>query len=1110
MGLFDPVELHIDFSRQECKILEFWEREKIFDQLVARNRGRAKWSFIDGPITANNPMGVHHAWGRTYKDVFQRYMAMRGFDQRYQNGYDCQGLWLEVETEKDLGFNSKQDIENFGLDEFSRACRARVERHAGIITEQSMRLGQWMDWENSYYTMSDTNIQYIWHFLGACHDRGWLRKGHLVMPWCTRCGTSLSQHELTDSYREIEDSSVFLGFPLKAGVRREGPWLEKLTREWTMGDPPRPSLLPKEGERLLVWTTTPWTLTSNVAAAVSPELAYARVEFEGNVYYVSTGVAEQAFQGKGKVLGEIRGHEMIGWVYEGPFDDLPAQQDVEHVIIPWSEVGETEGSGIVHVAPGCGAEDCQLGKELGLAALAPLDGQGIYIDGFGWLTGKDVHDVEQPIYRDLEKKGILLRAERYQHRYPFCWRCHEKLVFRMEDEWFIRSDEIRPLMKAAARQVNWVPESIGKRTQDWYDNMGDWCISRKRFWGLPLPFYFCPQGHLTIVRSKEQLRQFAVEPEQVDALPELHRPWIDAVRIRCQHEGCGETAERTPDVGDCWMDAGIVPYSTLKYLEDRSYWEAWFPTELVCEMREQVRLWFYAMMFMSVTLENRPPYKAVFSYEKLLDEHGEAMHRSKGNAIWFDEAVEKMGADVMRWYYCAFNPNQNLRFGFATADELRRRLITLWNVYSFLVTYAELDGFDPAADADPAEVGKSPNALDRWILSALYQLVADMRGNLDTFDVTGALRDADRFLDGLSTWYVRRSRRRFWKSESDADKRAAHRTLYHVVLTYARLLAPIVPFVAEAIYRNLTKRVRSAGNQSVLRLGFDGTATPDSVHLTPYPEERPELVDESLNGAMDFVLRTVSLGRAAREKARIKVRQPLARLWVVPLQGKLQMPALAEALHEEMIAQLRDELNVKEVDLSATEVGEFARRAVRLNFAVLGKKYGPQMKELAAKVKAGEHELTSDGGLRVDGFLLSPDEYQLVYEPTGNYTLAHDHYTLAAFDTEITDELRLEGWAREVIRRIQDLRKQAGYQVEDRIRVAYQAASVADAAPGGDSGDVGDAIDGLFSRHNEYIRNETLAVELTAEQADQMDASAEVKLESGPAVRVGVRKANTA
>ena len=1090
MGMYEPVDLKVDFIKQEHDVLRFWESQRIFETLRERNRGKKHWSFIDGPMTANNPMGAHHAWGRTYKDVFQRYKAMQGFDQRYQNGFDCQGLWLEVETERELGFNSKQDIENFGLDNFSRACRARVEKYSARIAEQSKRLGQWMDWDNSYFTMTDTNIESIWHFLGACHEKGWLRMGHQVMPWCTRCGTSLSQHELSDSYQDIDDTSVFVGFPLRAGVRRDGAWMKDLPAGKT------PSRTPGENERLLVWTTTPWTLTSNVAAAVNPELPYSRVAYQGKIYYLSSGVVDGIFKGQAQVLEEIPGFEMVGWAYDGPFDDLPAQAEVEHVVIAWDMVGEAEGSGIVHIAPGCGAEDCELGQTYGLPALAPLDERGIYLQPFGWLAGMDVHDVEKPIFEDLKKKDLFVRHETYQHRYPFCWRCKDKLVFRMEKEWFIKSEEARPLMKAAARKVRWIPESVGKRTQDWYDNMGDWCISRKRFWGLPLPFYVCPDGHLTLVTSKADLRARAVDPDKVDALPELHRPWIDEIKVKCAE--CGAAATRILDVGDCWLDAGIVAFSTLKYFEDREYWKKWFPAELVSEMREQVRLWFYAMMFTGVTLEGQSPYLTVHSYEKVFDEKGNPMHKSSGNAIWFDDAAEKMGADVMRWVYTAANPNINLRFGYHIADDTRRRLITLWNVYSFLVTYADIDGFDPSKDADPALLGKSPNPLDRWIVSAIYQLVRDIHAGLADCDTMMPMREADGFLEKLSTWYVRRSRRRFWKSEGDEDKRWAYHTLFHVMVTFCRAMAPVLPFVTEVMFRNLTGPARAAGEASVLKLGWEGAATPASVHLTPYPEERPDLVDQTLNEAMDFVLRAVSLGRAAREKARAKVRQPLAKLWLVPIEGSLPFGGLDPALAADLLQQIREELNVKEIELTATDAAQFGEQRIKLNFPVLGKKYGKAMKELSAQAASGAYEIGADGRLRLGTHILDPEEFELTFEGKGELSLAHDHYTMAVLDTAVSAQLRLEGWAREVIRGVQDLRKKADYQVEDRIVLSYEISG--DGAPGG--ADPNEILE-IFGA---YIQSETLADTVEIGKSDRADQGAEVNLDKGLKVWVGVRR----
>src|SRR3954447_18022000 len=479
--MFKPVDNKLDFPEMEHRVLAFWKETDAFRKLVEKNRGNEPWSFIDGPITANNPMGVHHGWGRTLKDVYQRYKAMQGYDERYQNGFDCQGLWVEIEVEKDLGFDSKREIEAYGLDRFARACRERVLKYADIITAQSERLGQWMDWENSYYTMSDTNIEYIWHFLAKCHSNGWLYRGHRSMPWCWRCGTSLSQHEIlgTDSYREVTHRSVFLKFPLT-----------------TPGH---------EGETLLVWTTTPWTLTANVAAAVHPDLEYARVRQSRDVFYLSRGTLGR-LQGEYEDLGSVKGSELVGLTYSGPFDDLPAASKVEHKVIAWDAVGEEEGTGIVHIAPGAGAEDFDLSKQYGLPVLVPIDENGVYTKNYGPFAGSHVAEVAQQVFDSLQEKGLLYRLLDYSHRYPVCWRCGTELVFRVATEWYISVEEIRPRMIRAAREVGWTPEYAGKRMENWLENMTDWNISRKRFWGLTLPFYVCDCGEVTVAKSREHLR----------------------------------------------------------------------------------------------------------------------------------------------------------------------------------------------------------------------------------------------------------------------------------------------------------------------------------------------------------------------------------------------------------------------------------------------------------------------------------------------------------------------------------------------------------------------------------------------------------------------------
>ncbi|MCR4429072.1 MAG: isoleucine--tRNA ligase [Caldiserica bacterium] len=1016
--MFKPVSSKPNFALEENEVLKFWKKERVFDLLRQKNENGPIFSFIDGPITANNPMGVHHAWGRTYKDLFQRYKAMLGYHQRYQNGFDCQGLWVEVEVEKELGFNSKREIEEFGLDNFSRKCKERVFKYASLITEQSIRLGMWMDWENSYFTLTDNNIEHIWHFLRKCYEKGWLYKGHRSMPWCIRCGTSLSQHELlgSDSYQEVTHTAVFLRLPV----------------------------LGKRDEYFLVWTTTPWTLSANVALAVHPDLDYALVKFDDSTYILSRAKVKELLP-KGEILKAVKGKELLGWKYKGPFDEFASQKGVNHHVIPWEEVGEEEGTGIVHIAPGCGAEDFELSQIHKLPVLVPIDDDGVYVEGYGILSGKSIKETNPLIFDELRQKGFLFKLEQYKHRYPVCWRCHEELVFKVVDEWFISTKEIRPLLIREAEKVHWVPESAGKRMRDWLENMGDWCISRKRFWGLPLPFYTCRDcGKLTIVGSRAELESLALEkPLKV---PELHRPWIDEVKIRCPH--CGGIAERIPEVGDCWLDAGIVPYSTLNYLHDRKYWEKWFPAHFITEMREQIRLWFYSMLFMSVTLEERTPYLSALVYEKLLDEKGRPMHRSLGNAIWFDEAVERMGADVMRWLYASQDIQQNLLFGYGPAEEVTRKMLLLWNVYSFFVTYANIDGFNPTQYSSPVQ-GRS--FLDQWIISRLNSLIKLSRESLDAYDVASVVRETEDFVEDLSTWWLRRSRRRFWKSEEDKDKVDAYLTLYEVLNTLSKLLAPIIPFLTETLYQNL---VRSLDEKA-----------PISVHLNPYPEPNLNLINPELEERMSFVKRIVSMGRAARNKASIKVRQPLPTLILVGLENG----------EKEVVLDLKDlileELNIKELVFEDRAKG---MQEINLlpNLPLLGPKYGkklPQIKEALSKLdgeKAAQEilegrnlELTLPGEI----ISLEPSEVLIQRKDLPGFAAEAEGSHLVVLDTKISPELQKEGWARDIAHTIQLLRKEAHFNVEDRIITYFRADS---------------PLKEVFQEFSDYLKKETLSEEL--------------------------------
>src|SRR5438128_1116208 len=932
---FQAVPSTLDLPEVDHRVLDLWEREQSFEVLRKKNAGGPRFRFFDGPITANvEGMGVHSAWARTYKDLYQRYKAMRGFDQRYQNGFDCQGLWVEVQVERELNLNSKRDIEKYGLARFSEACRARVDRSAVAITKGSIRMGQWMDWPRSYYTYSDLNISHIWHVLKLCHEKGWLYRGHRSMPWCARCGTALSQHEMIDSYREMTHTSVFVRFPIMRDVATG-----------------RGALPPGPGEAFLVWTTTPWTLPANVALAVHPELDYARVQVGDEVLIVSKGTLATALAGSPAVLGFVKGSELVGLRYGGPFDDLPAAKEgvSGHRVIAWKDVSEAEGTGLVHIAPGCGAEDFALSKTEKLAVLVPIDENARFVKGYGWLEGKEARDVGQEIADDLQKRGRLFRATPYTHRYPECWRCHEEIVFRVDDEWFISMEELRPRLKAAAAKVTWIPPAAGRRMDNWLDNMGDWNISRKRYWGLPLPFYTCANGHFFIIGSQNELRERAVRG--LEQLQELHRPWIDNVVVACPT--CKAESIRVRETGDVWLDAGIVPFSTLNWLTDRDYWKKWFPAEFITENVEQIRLWYYSQLFFSVVLTGRAPYETVLSHEFVYDENGEEFHKSGENFIDFPQAAERAGSDIVRWFYMRLNPADKVLFGYKVLSEAKRKLLILWNTYAFFVTYANLDQFDPTAAVVPA---RQRPLIDRWLLSALHRLVRDVRGALDAYDAQAACLKMEAFWDDLSTWYVRRNRSRFWKARSERDSLAAYQTLYEALTTLVRLFAPVMPFVAEDMFQNLVRRATSGA--------------PASVHHASYPSFDLALIEDDLERRMRAARRVVELGRAARSSAGVKTRMPLPKLIVVFDANDRDRGALDS--DSELAEIVKDELNVKAIEIRDAAEG-LVKETVKPDLKVLGPKLGKDLPRVRQALADGRYE-RRDGTIRVEGFELSDSE----------------------------------------------------------------------------------------------------------------------------------------
>jgi isoleucyl-tRNA synthetase len=1056
---FKPVPRQPDLPALEHEILAMWDERKTFNRLRAQNAGNERWSFLDGPITANNPMGVHHAWGRSYKDIFQRFHAMLGHDQRYQNGFDCQGLWVEVNVERELGFKSKRDIEAYGIAEFVSLCKQRVLTYAAMQTEQSIRLGMWMDWNDpaellrlrdllsrdpsaeitvdgptgsvtdtvemivgrlgmpelggSYFTFSNENNDLIWGFLAECHKRGWLYKGHDSMPWCARCGTGISQMEMNEGYQDREDPGLTVRLPL---VDRPGEWL-------------------------LVWTTTPWTIPANVAAAVKPDLPYVRIQQGDAQYWLGKGALKNAARGDFKVLEERPGSDLIGWQYGGPYDDLPAVQSAfadrayEHRVIEWDEVTEDEGTGIVHIAPGAGAEDYQLGKQLGLPVIAPLTEDGHYIQGFDWLTGTDAQGVTQRIVEDLENRQFFYHLEPYTHRYPHCWRCGTALLFRVVDEWYISMGEVydKPRAELTADekarslryqimdvvdQIRWIPGFGYERELDWLRTMADWMISKKRYWGLALPIWECAScGEFDVIGGRDELSQRAVAGWEQFEGHTPHRPYVDAVKIACRK--CGAETSRIPDVGNPWLDAGIVSFSTLHYRTDPEYWRSWFPADFITEsFPGQFRNWFYSLLAMSTVLRGEPPFKTILGYATLFGEDGRPMHKSWGNSIEFNEAAERMGVDVMRWMYAKQKPEDNILFGYGTADEARRELLVLWNVYAFFVTYASLAGWSPrrGIDEEMAAAGSWPT-LDRWILSRSAGLAKEAGTELADFDAMAASRAMSTYMDDLSTWYLRRSRDRMRVHAAAQDREGAFATLHAALVTLARTMAPVLPFLSEAMYQNL---MVAAVPQR-----------PDSVHLTAWPaDEMAAMRDEALERAMATLRRAVELARALRSGAGLRLRQPLRQMWLAVPGGRLapDRPADEQALLE----LLADETNVKQVHVIGDE-SELVERRVRPLLPRIGARLGPRTQDVLAAARANEVEYVAGGGVRLAGVDLAADEVEIIATPRTGTAVAHENGLVVVIDTELDDALLAEGDARELTRAVQDLRKQAGLELDETI-----------------------------------------------------------------------------
>ena len=976
--------------KNEEEVLKFWEDNKIFDKVKEKNKKTGKYyAFLDGPITANNEMKLHHCWNRSLKDIMLRYKALQGFDAHYQNGFDAQGLWVEVGVEKMLGLKDKRDILKFGMDKFTEACIERVNHFANIISAQSQRLGQWMDWNDSYFTNSDTNITSIWYFLKKCYEKGWLIEKFRPMPWCSHCGTSLSEHELADSYQDMEHVAVFFKLPI-------------FERDWDM----------------LVWTTTPWTLSSNVAIAVNPELVYCvcNIKSSNRKLVVGKNAIKVLKDDLISVETEVLGSELVGLTYQTCFEELEEQNFV-HKIVPWEDVDAEEGSGAVHIAPGCGAEDFELGQRLSLPNVCPVDESGIFYPNFGFFAGKDAGEVSDLVFDQLKARGKLYYTHKYKHRYPVCWRCKKPLIFRLTKEWYIKADEIRQQLIDAVETVVWQPEFMKKRMLDWLVNMGDWNISRKRFYGLPLPFYRCEKcGKLTVVGSLEELKKLSSE-SQVDALPHLHRPYIDDIEITCPE--CGAKVKRVSEVGDCWLDAGITPFSTKKYFTDKEFFKKNFPAECVIEMKEQIRLWFYSLLFMSVTLTGKAPYKKVIGFAMLVAEDGSKFSKSGPNNISFNDLVDKTGADVIRYLFASNNMLNDTRFGFSITDEIKRKLLGLWNAYVFFNTYALID--KPKLDGFKINF-ESFDTTDKWLWEQCNKFVENSTVNYDNNNYFLVVRDFENLIDNLTNWYIRVNRRRFWKSDDEEDKLNAYFSLYNALKTICRVMSPILPFMTEHIWQNMVREVEKSEKESIFLSSFP---TASDVRF-PNLDEQTQAVRE-----------IIAIGQRLRNENQIKVKQPLKTMFL----NVNEETKKAAKTFEQII---KDELNIKEI-VFENDNNKFNDAYLTVNFKTAGAVLKGDVQKLKNMLlEATEEQVQNfvsqfkEGRVSVFEFEnLDSSLFNLCYRAKEEYVIATENDITVVLDVTIDENLMLEGLARELIRSIQVLRKQANFKVEERISIAF-------------------------------------------------------------------------
>jgi isoleucyl-tRNA synthetase len=1099
---FEPVSNKVNFPDLEEVVLQRWGLDDTFHRVEEVRRGAPLFVFYEGPPTANGNPGIHHVLSRAYKDVILRYKTMRGFRPLRRGGWDTHGLPVELEVEKELGLNSKADIERFGIEEFNRRCRESVFRYVKEWEAVTERSGVWLDMKDAYITYDNSYVETGWWVLKQLWERGLVYEGYKVTPHCPRCVTSLSSHEVAQGYEEnTPDPSVYVRFPLSAGQdSTDGTSNETLA---TLGYDRDAQLWTSERPSLMVWTTTPWTLTANTAVAIAPQETYVLAKSPDHEsqerVIVAQGLLLQALGADWQVLATFPGEDLAGLAYEPPYRSTQLPEGYTHRTYAADYVTTDDGTGLVHTAPAFGAEDQELGRMHGLPTVHTVNRHGLVEDGFPG-AGKFVKEADADLIADLDKRGLLFRSETIRHTYPFCWRCGTPLLYYAKTSWYIRTTAEKDLMVMGNAGINWYPEHIQEgRFGEWLRNNVDWAISRERYWGTPLPLWRCQTcAHVHCIGGVDELREMSTPESRagVDGL-DLHRPYIDRIDVTCPQ--CGGVMRRVPEVADAWYDSGAMPFAqwaypvtlsgsgseppvTLRNVHDLLQ-SAYFPADYITEGIDQTRGWFYSLLALSTLIAGKPSYKNVISLGLILDEAGEKMSKSKGNIVDPWTVLQAQGADALRWYLFTSAPaGGNRRFSARLVQEtLRRFLLTLWNTFSFFVTYANLDGFRPQEHAahwkgalgGPSLASAPANELDRWIISELNDLIAVVTTEMDAYNPTEAGRRIEEFVDLLSNWYVRRSRRRFWKSENDEDKTWGYVTLYSCLLTVSKLMAPLAPFVADEVYNTLA---------------------PDdplgSLHLTDFPVADPSLIDERLDKAVRLAMRVASLGRAARSKAGIKVRQPLTKVLVQARPDEQQLLPLIEA-------QVLDELNVKFVEAAAG--GSLASYSLLPNLPLLGPKYGKQIGAIRAALKAANAstvaEQVRDGQpVTLDGFTLEPGEVLINVEEIPGLAVAIENGggLVVAVDATLTPELAEEGIARELVHRVQNMRKDAGLNIEDRI-VTYVSGT-------------DEHIRRVIEHHRDYIGRETLSVSLELEGPAQ-GAFIQEEILEGVQLTVGVVRA---